>query len=185
MSITFPLLLLITHIPLRLKIPAVSPEPLICESVLFISCVSTFSQYPSLSPCHHFPPPTSFLHPNLLTSQATNGPSSGYAYSLPSTPVVGHRELRVVQGEGGGSVNTRQMKNIPRRPSLFKVSRHCCVPVIPHHHFTPLSCLSLHLSWSSCCSYCLICSRTGTQIKRPVILKGTSAWGGFPLNRFV
>ncbi|XP_029011442.1 arf-GAP with GTPase, ANK repeat and PH domain-containing protein 2 isoform X2 [Betta splendens] len=51
--------------------------------------------------------------------QATNGPSSGYAYSLPSTPVVGHRDLRVVQGEGGGSVNSRQ-KNIPRRPSLFK-----------------------------------------------------------------
>ncbi|XP_047450161.1 arf-GAP with GTPase, ANK repeat and PH domain-containing protein 2 isoform X2 [Mugil cephalus] len=52
--------------------------------------------------------------------QASNGPSSGYAYSLPSTPVVGHRELRVSQGEGGGSVNSRALKGIPRRPSLFK-----------------------------------------------------------------
>ncbi|KAM7411209.1 hypothetical protein PAMA_021274 [Pampus argenteus] len=52
--------------------------------------------------------------------QASNGPSSGYAYSLPSTPVVSHRELRVAQGEGGGSVSSRALKNIPRRPSLFK-----------------------------------------------------------------
>lgn len=51
-------------------------------------------------------------------SQASNGPSAGYAYSLPSTPVVSHRELRVAQGEGVGSVSSR--KNIPRRPSLFK-----------------------------------------------------------------
>ncbi|KAM9786051.1 arf-GAP with GTPase, ANK repeat and PH domain-containing protein 2 [Neosynchiropus ocellatus] len=50
--------------------------------------------------------------------QTTNGPSGGYAYSLPSTPVVTHRELRVAQGEGGGS--SRSLKNIPRRPSLFK-----------------------------------------------------------------
>uniref|UniRef100_A0A665UMN2 Arf-GAP with GTPase, ANK repeat and PH domain-containing protein 1-like n=1 Tax=Echeneis naucrates TaxID=173247 RepID=A0A665UMN2_ECHNA len=42
-----------------------------------------------------------------LPGQASNGPSSGYAYSLPSTPVVGHRELRVTQGEGGGSINSR------------------------------------------------------------------------------
>ncbi|KAK2851923.1 hypothetical protein Q5P01_008199 [Channa striata] len=55
-----------------------------------------------------------------LPGQATNGPSIGYAYSLPSTPVVGHRELRVAQGEGGGSVNSRSLKSIPRRPSLFK-----------------------------------------------------------------
>uniref|UniRef100_A0A673AB63 ArfGAP with GTPase domain, ankyrin repeat and PH domain 2 n=1 Tax=Sphaeramia orbicularis TaxID=375764 RepID=A0A673AB63_9TELE len=53
-------------------------------------------------------------------SQASNGPSSGYAYSLPSTPVVSHRELRVAQGEGVSSVNSRSLKNIPRRPSLFK-----------------------------------------------------------------
>uniref|UniRef100_A0A673A893 ArfGAP with GTPase domain, ankyrin repeat and PH domain 2 n=1 Tax=Sphaeramia orbicularis TaxID=375764 RepID=A0A673A893_9TELE len=53
---------------------------------------------------------------------ASNGPSSGYAYSLPSTPVVSHRELRVAQGEGVSSVNSRSLKNIPRRPSLFKVS---------------------------------------------------------------
>ncbi|XP_069578029.1 arf-GAP with GTPase, ANK repeat and PH domain-containing protein 2 isoform X3 [Brachyistius frenatus] len=52
--------------------------------------------------------------------QASNG--SGYAYSLPSTPVVGHRELRVVPGEGGGggSATSRSLKSIPRRPSLFK-----------------------------------------------------------------
>ncbi|XP_029362286.1 arf-GAP with GTPase, ANK repeat and PH domain-containing protein 2 isoform X2 [Echeneis naucrates] len=55
-----------------------------------------------------------------LPGQASNGPSSGYAYSLPSTPVVGHRELRVTQGEGGGSINSRALKSIPRRPSLFK-----------------------------------------------------------------
>ncbi|XP_056241554.1 arf-GAP with GTPase, ANK repeat and PH domain-containing protein 2 isoform X3 [Seriola aureovittata] len=55
-----------------------------------------------------------------LPGQASNGPSSGYAYSLPSTPVVGHRELRLTQGEGGGSVNSRALKGIPRRPSLFK-----------------------------------------------------------------
>uniref|UniRef100_A0AAX7SL85 ArfGAP with GTPase domain, ankyrin repeat and PH domain 2 n=1 Tax=Astatotilapia calliptera TaxID=8154 RepID=A0AAX7SL85_ASTCA len=52
--------------------------------------------------------------------QASNGPSIGYAYSLPSTPVVSHRELRVAQGDGGGSVNARSLKSIPRRPSLFK-----------------------------------------------------------------
>uniref|UniRef100_A0A3P8TDT8 ArfGAP with GTPase domain, ankyrin repeat and PH domain 2 n=1 Tax=Amphiprion percula TaxID=161767 RepID=A0A3P8TDT8_AMPPE len=52
--------------------------------------------------------------------QAVNGPGSGYAYSLPSTPVVAHRELRVAQGEGGGSINSRTLKGIPRRPSLFK-----------------------------------------------------------------
>ncbi|XP_026188484.1 arf-GAP with GTPase, ANK repeat and PH domain-containing protein 2 isoform X1 [Mastacembelus armatus] len=52
--------------------------------------------------------------------QTINGPSSGYAYSLPSTPVVSHRELRVAQGEGAGSVSSRSLKSIPRRPSLFK-----------------------------------------------------------------
>lgn len=55
-----------------------------------------------------------------LPGQAVNGPGSGYAYSLPSTPVVAHRELRVAQGEGGGSINSRTLKGIPRRPSLFK-----------------------------------------------------------------
>uniref|UniRef100_A0AAQ6AQK3 ArfGAP with GTPase domain, ankyrin repeat and PH domain 2 n=1 Tax=Amphiprion ocellaris TaxID=80972 RepID=A0AAQ6AQK3_AMPOC len=64
---------------------------------------------------------------------AVNGPGSGYAYSLPSTPVVAHRELRVAQGEGGGSINSRTLKGIPRRPSLFKVSGH--LPVIsPSFH---------------------------------------------------
>nr|XP_015823676.2 arf-GAP with GTPase, ANK repeat and PH domain-containing protein 2 isoform X2 [Nothobranchius furzeri] len=51
--------------------------------------------------------------------QASNGPSSSYA-SLPSTPVVSHRELRAAQVEGGGSTNSRLQKSIPRRPSLFK-----------------------------------------------------------------
>ncbi|KAF3860847.1 hypothetical protein F7725_001102 [Dissostichus mawsoni] len=55
-------------------------------------------------------------------SQASNGSTCGYAHSLPSTPVISHRDLRVVQGEGGGggSVNSRSLKSIPRRPSLFK-----------------------------------------------------------------
>lgn len=52
-----------------------------------------------------------------LPGQASNGPSSGYACSLPSTPVVGHRDLRAAQVEGGGS---SRLKTIPRRPSLFK-----------------------------------------------------------------
>uniref|UniRef100_A0A8D0AIX3 ArfGAP with GTPase domain, ankyrin repeat and PH domain 2 n=1 Tax=Sander lucioperca TaxID=283035 RepID=A0A8D0AIX3_SANLU len=55
-----------------------------------------------------------------LPGQASNGPSCGYAYSLPSTPVIGHRDLRVAQGEGGGSVTSRPLRGIPRRPSLFK-----------------------------------------------------------------
>uniref|UniRef100_A0A3B3TQ31 ArfGAP with GTPase domain, ankyrin repeat and PH domain 2 n=1 Tax=Poecilia latipinna TaxID=48699 RepID=A0A3B3TQ31_9TELE len=51
-----------------------------------------------------------------LPGQASNGPSS-YACSLPSTPVVGHRDLRAAQVEAGGS---SRLKTIPRRPSLFK-----------------------------------------------------------------
>ncbi|XP_061550517.1 arf-GAP with GTPase, ANK repeat and PH domain-containing protein 2 isoform X3 [Phycodurus eques] len=50
--------------------------------------------------------------------QVSNGVSGGYACSLPSTPVLAHRELRAAQGEGGGS--SRSLKSIPRRPSLFK-----------------------------------------------------------------
>lgn len=57
------------------------------------------------------------------TPQASNGPSGSYACSLPATPVVSHRELRVAQSEAGGSLTSRSLKNIPRRPSLFKVSR--------------------------------------------------------------
>lgn len=57
------------------------------------------------------------------SSQASNGPSSSYTCSLPSTPVVSHRELRVAPSEAGGSITSRSLKNIPRRPSLFKVSR--------------------------------------------------------------
>ncbi|XP_068183660.1 arf-GAP with GTPase, ANK repeat and PH domain-containing protein 2 isoform X2 [Antennarius striatus] len=52
--------------------------------------------------------------------QISNGLSGGYAYSLPSTPVVGHRDLRVAQGEGGVGGSSRSLKSIPRRPSLFK-----------------------------------------------------------------
>lgn len=95
----------------------------------FCDSVSSFTPS-SLSPSLLIPIP--ILHPDLLTSstsssnssssQASNGPSIGYAYSLPSTPVVSHRELRVAQGDGGGSVNARSLKSIPRRPSLFKVS---------------------------------------------------------------
>ncbi|XP_024149331.1 arf-GAP with GTPase, ANK repeat and PH domain-containing protein 2 isoform X3 [Oryzias melastigma] len=55
-----------------------------------------------------------------LPGQASNGLGSGYACSLPSTPVVSHRELRVSQVDGGGSVNSRSLRGIPRRPSLFK-----------------------------------------------------------------
>lgn len=55
--------------------------------------------------------------------QASNGPSGSYTCSLPSTPVMSHRELRVAQSEAGGSITSRSLKNIPRRPSLFKVSR--------------------------------------------------------------
>ncbi|XP_061838453.1 arf-GAP with GTPase, ANK repeat and PH domain-containing protein 2 isoform X1 [Nerophis lumbriciformis] len=50
--------------------------------------------------------------------QVSNGLGGGYACSLPSTPVVSHRELRGAHGEGGGS--SRSLKSIPRRPSLFK-----------------------------------------------------------------
>ncbi|XP_035998610.1 arf-GAP with GTPase, ANK repeat and PH domain-containing protein 2 isoform X2 [Fundulus heteroclitus] len=53
-----------------------------------------------------------------LPGQASNGPSSSYACSLPSTPVVGHRDLRAAQGEGSSS--SSRLKSIPRRPSLFK-----------------------------------------------------------------
>uniref|UniRef100_A0A3B3DJW9 ArfGAP with GTPase domain, ankyrin repeat and PH domain 2 n=1 Tax=Oryzias melastigma TaxID=30732 RepID=A0A3B3DJW9_ORYME len=58
-----------------------------------------------------------------LPGQASNGLGSGYACSLPSTPVVSHRELRVSQVDGGGSVNSRSLRGIPRRPSLFKSDR--------------------------------------------------------------
>ncbi|XP_057677089.1 arf-GAP with GTPase, ANK repeat and PH domain-containing protein 1-like isoform X2 [Corythoichthys intestinalis] len=48
--------------------------------------------------------------------QVSNGVGGGYACSLPSTPVLSHRELRVAHGEGGA----RSLKSVPRRPSLFK-----------------------------------------------------------------
>uniref|UniRef100_A0A8C6Q1A3 ArfGAP with GTPase domain, ankyrin repeat and PH domain 2 n=1 Tax=Nothobranchius furzeri TaxID=105023 RepID=A0A8C6Q1A3_NOTFU len=80
--------------------------------------------------------------------QASNGPSSSYA-SLPSTPVVSHRELRAAQVEGGGSTNSRLQKSIPRRPSLFKVS-HCRLVVASGHSsdiLTPSSGSSLNKEW--------------------------------------
>uniref|UniRef100_A0A8P4KBJ1 ArfGAP with GTPase domain, ankyrin repeat and PH domain 2 n=1 Tax=Dicentrarchus labrax TaxID=13489 RepID=A0A8P4KBJ1_DICLA len=95
--------------------------------------------------------------------QASNGQNSGYTCSLPSTPVVGHRELRIATGEGGGSVN-RALKTIPRRPSLFKVS--CCqlpvsrtfLPFISRHHFTPFISTSDSLS--------LLKSRSGSSLNK-------------------
>uniref|UniRef100_A0A8C7YR82 ArfGAP with GTPase domain, ankyrin repeat and PH domain 2 n=1 Tax=Oryzias sinensis TaxID=183150 RepID=A0A8C7YR82_9TELE len=76
-----------------------------------------------------------------LPGQASNGLSGGYACSLPSTPVVSHRELRVTQVDGGGSVSSRSLRGIPRRPSLFKVSRCWCLtpPIISptSHPFSP------------------------------------------------
>uniref|UniRef100_A0A8C7YMZ7 ArfGAP with GTPase domain, ankyrin repeat and PH domain 2 n=1 Tax=Oryzias sinensis TaxID=183150 RepID=A0A8C7YMZ7_9TELE len=61
-----------------------------------------------------------------LPGQASNGLSGGYACSLPSTPVVSHRELRVTQVDGGGSVSSRSLRGIPRRPSLFKAKSDMC-----------------------------------------------------------
>ncbi|XP_064778379.1 arf-GAP with GTPase, ANK repeat and PH domain-containing protein 2-like isoform X2 [Oncorhynchus masou masou] len=63
--------------------------------------------------------------------QASNGGlNSGYPSSLPSTPVISHRELRggagaVAAVEGGGSITSSgSMRNIPqRRTSLFKNRR--------------------------------------------------------------
>lgn len=126
-----------------------------CHLIISISshCLS-----PSLLPS------LSYSHLSLLTSrpsslpslsQASNGQSADYSYSLPSTPVVSHREPRVLPGgEGGGSVNSRSLKNIPhRRPSLFKVS--CCQlswyhtfssPVISRCRFVPGSPPALTLS---------------------------------------
>uniref|UniRef100_A0A4W5RA67 ArfGAP with GTPase domain, ankyrin repeat and PH domain 2 n=1 Tax=Hucho hucho TaxID=62062 RepID=A0A4W5RA67_9TELE len=60
-------------------------------------------------------------------SQASNGGlNSGYPSSLPSTPVISHRELRGGAAvEGGGSITSSgSMRNIPqRRTSLFKNRR--------------------------------------------------------------
>ncbi|XP_029574607.1 arf-GAP with GTPase, ANK repeat and PH domain-containing protein 2 [Salmo trutta] len=66
-----------------------------------------------------------------FTGQASNGGlNSGYPSSLPSTPVISHRELRggagaVAAVEGGGSITSSgSMRNIPqRRTSLFKNRR--------------------------------------------------------------
>ncbi|XP_014002388.1 arf-GAP with GTPase, ANK repeat and PH domain-containing protein 2 [Salmo salar] len=66
-----------------------------------------------------------------IPGQASNGGlNSGYPSSLPSTPVISHRELRggagaVTAVEGGGSITSSgSMRNIPqRRTSLFKNRR--------------------------------------------------------------
>uniref|UniRef100_A0A7N8YD44 ArfGAP with GTPase domain, ankyrin repeat and PH domain 2 n=1 Tax=Mastacembelus armatus TaxID=205130 RepID=A0A7N8YD44_9TELE len=81
--------------------------------------------------------------------QTINGPSSGYAYSLPSTPVVSHRELRVAQGEGAGSVSSRSLKSIPRRPSLFKRSSlyRLKIKAISFVLSSDLDCLSQSILW--------------------------------------
>lgn len=144
------------------------------------------------------PSPTSWPRcppPPRSSSQASNGQSSGYAYSLPSTPVVGHRDLRVAQGEGVSSVNSRSLKNIPRRPSLFKVSR--CLA--PFSLLSSLTTISIHSAPSltlppSCSNLpalfkhlhcCWICFRTGTQIRSLAMGKETrAARGEFPSNRF-
>lgn len=88
----------------------------------------------------HIPPSASpssspAAAPCDLSSQVGNGVSGGYACSLPSTPVLAHRELRVAHGEGGGS--SRSLKGIPRRPSLFKVSPGARSP--PSHAFVLIS----------------------------------------------
>ncbi|CAL8366893.1 unnamed protein product [Lota lota] len=67
--------------------------------------------------------PNSPSHSGGSTPGSASFPGQGgEPCSLPSTPVVSHRELRLGVGEGtGGSVNSRSLKNIPhRRPSLFK-----------------------------------------------------------------
>lgn len=81
----------------------------------------------------HFP---ACIITSSCSSQASNGLSGGYACSLPSTPVVSHRELRVTQVDGGGSVSSRSLRGIPRRPSLFKVSRCWCLTpfILPSFH---------------------------------------------------
>lgn len=162
-----------------------------------VSSFSPFSLSPSPFPSPS-PLPTSRPRcppPPRSSSQASNGQSSGYAYSLPSTPVVGHRDLRVAQGEGVSSVNSRSLKNIPRRPSLFKVSR--CLT--PFSLLSSLTTISIHSAPSltlppSCSNLpalfnhfhcCWICFRTGTQIRSLAMGKETrAARGEFPSNRF-
>uniref|UniRef100_A0A6Q2ZGT8 ArfGAP with GTPase domain, ankyrin repeat and PH domain 2 n=1 Tax=Esox lucius TaxID=8010 RepID=A0A6Q2ZGT8_ESOLU len=82
------------------------------QSVLLASCKSL---------------PNSPSHSGGPTSGSTSngGLNSGYPSSLPSTPVISHRELRAGAGEGGGSVPTPgSMRNVPqRRTSLFKNRR--------------------------------------------------------------
>ncbi|KAM9505005.1 arf-GAP with GTPase, ANK repeat and PH domain-containing protein 1-like isoform 9-T9 [Salvelinus alpinus] len=95
------------------------------QSALLASCKSLPN-----SPSHSggsTPGSTSF------PGQASNGGlSSNYPSSLPSTPVISHRELRGgagtgvgAGGEGGGSVTSSgSLRNVPqRRTSLFKNRR--------------------------------------------------------------
>lgn len=130
-------------------------------------------------------PPAAWPSPPLTcsSSQSSNGPSGGYTYSLPSTPVVGHRD------QGGGSIASRSLKNIPRRPSLFKVSWWWLSKAFVSSHLHFIS-LQLHL-WTPCCSiqpvFCyLVCFRTGTRTRGLLMQKET--WVGcavFPSNRSI
>lgn len=118
------------------------------------------------------------------SSQASNGPSGSYTCSLPSTPVLSHRELRVAQSEAGGIITSRSLKNIPRRPSLFKVSHpHPLTSLAP-----PLSIAPPPRSFCCCRSKlcCRLCFRTETRRRRLLRVKETwSPCEVFPLNRFV
>lgn len=133
-------------------------------------------------PMLHLSSPPCCLH-HGHTSQASNGLS--YTCSLPSTPVVSHRELRVAQSEAGGSLTSRSLKNIPRRPSLFKVSCfHPCLTSLspPLSILPPLG--SFCCCWSTLC--CWVYCRTGTQRRRMLRVKENPApCGAFPSNRFV
>ncbi|XP_075883006.1 arf-GAP with GTPase, ANK repeat and PH domain-containing protein 1-like isoform X3 [Nelusetta ayraudi] len=66
----------------------------------------------------HFPgqvAPPAAAQPRTANSGRMQASSNGgHAYSLPSTPVVPHRE------HGGGGATPRSLRSIPRRPSLFK-----------------------------------------------------------------
>uniref|UniRef100_A0A6Q2XEL5 Small monomeric GTPase n=1 Tax=Esox lucius TaxID=8010 RepID=A0A6Q2XEL5_ESOLU len=66
---------------------------------------------------HFIHSPVCLVSSSPSPSQTSNGGlNSGYPSSLPSTPVISHRELRAGAGEGGGSVPTPgSMRNVPQR----------------------------------------------------------------------
>lgn len=142
------------------------------------SSVSMFS----LLACF-IPPSLCCLH-HGSSSQMSNGPSGSYTCSLPSTPVVSHRELRVGQSEAGGSITSRSLKNIPRRPSLFKVSCACPLPSLT----PPPSIAPPPRSFCCCLSNfcCRLCFRTETQRRNLLRVKAKRVpCEVFPSNRFV